>query len=175
MKRQHEVFALAYAKNPDPAQAYKEAYPKTTSDDGARVSGLRLLKRAEIQELIATNKKEIATIANTLVAQELKKERKRQFLTMADRREILYNIAHGKKFKTFDKNGKAIFRYPDDADRIKAIEVDMEITGEGFRPPEPQPGNTFNGPVYNTVVRKTVFKTRETTAKKQTFEIKSDE
>lgn len=170
MKKQWEVFINLMVEDGDEIKAYRTAYPRTTSDAGARVSAARLLKNATIKNEIATRKRAIVAKADDLAAHDLKEERKRLYLTISDKREILYHIAKGKKMKVTDKDGNTVYRYPDDRDRIRAIELDNEISGDGFRPPEPQPGGTtINGPVYNTVVRKTVFRTRTTTSQPQTF------
>lgn len=174
MKRQWEVFIDYMARENDEVKAYRQAYPKTTSDEAARVSAARLLKNATIKNEIATRRSGIVAIADHAAAEEIKTERKRAALSLADKREILFHIAKGKKMKFTEKDGTTSWRYPEDRDRIRAIELDNEITGEGYRPPEPG-STTINGPVYNTVVRKTVFKTRVTSAAAQTFQNPSNE
>jgi hypothetical protein len=169
MKAQWTIFALEVARGTSALQAYKKAYPKIKDDNGAGAAATRLMKRPEIKNEIVRVKNEIVKAAEQSAIEEIKTEKKNQFLTMAKRRDILYQIATGKKVPAFEK-GKKVWRTPSDADKLKAIEIDMEITGEGWRPPEQPNSTTINGPVYNTVIRKTVFKVRNTTGKPQTFQ-----
>lgn len=171
MKRQHETFALQIATHGDRLKAHREAYPNEMTDEVRSSAASRLMTRKDIQEAIVNLKKRLVEKAETEAVEEIKAEKKYYFLTMSHRRHILAQIAAGRKFPVYDKNGKKTWRTPTDADRIKAIELDMEITGEGWRPPQPEtPGEGKAAPVYNTVIRKTVFKTNVTTSKPQTFQ-----
>lgn len=172
MKLQWQQFAEAYARKPDKIKAYREAYPSVKTDESARVNATKLLKEPTIQAVIATKRSELTTIADAIVVNELKEDRKRVFLSVADKREILYNIAQGKeKIPVLDKNGNRIgWKRPDFTERVKAIELDNEMTGD-FVPRAPLiqnnvQNNTNSG--NTTISRTVVFKTRKTTTN-QTF------
>lgn len=179
-KKQHQAFAEEIAKGTKTADAYLIAYPNCKNRDSAGSAGRRLLKQEEIKNEIVRLRSEIVQAREQAIKDEVQKAARGRFLTYDLKRQILHDIAQGKKTKVGTKNGKPVYKIPTPQDQIKAIELDNEMTGDGFRPPEPptpegQGGNTFNGPVYNTVIRKTVFKTRETTARGQTFQIQPNE
>lgn len=176
MKEQWTKFIAEYVRTSDDIHAYRTAYPRTQSNEAARVSASRLLKNPTIKNEIATLRTALVAKADEQALNEIAAERKFIFLSIAEKRELLCKIARG-RVKVFyqDRDGNKRWKTPDPAERIKAIELDNEITGEGWRPPEPGGGTTINGPVFNTVVRKTIFKTRETTGKGQTFQIQGNE
>lgn len=179
LKAQYKIFAAEIAKGLKTSDAYKIAYPKCKSNDGAGSAGRRLLKMPEIKLEIERQKTELVALHEQTVREQVQKAGGRA-LTWAMKRAILHDIANGKKIKIGTKAGKPIYKVPTATDQIKAIELDNEMTGEGFRPPEPQPSEgkggdvNFNGPVYNQIVRKTVFKTRVTTARAQNFQTVQD-
>lgn len=175
LKTQHLVFAKEVAKGSATPDAYLAAYPNCKSRDAAGAAGRRLKKLPEIVEAIQEAKTELVTLHEQSVRDAVQKAGGTA-LTWAMKRRILHDIANGKKTKIGTKGGKPVYKVPTAQDQIRAIELDNEMTGEGFRPPEPPPGSgtTINGPVYNTVIRKTVFKTRETTARGQTFQTIQD-
>jgi hypothetical protein len=168
MKQQYLIFAIEKAKGANNTEAYLKAFPKATVDS-AGAAGSRLAKRDDI-------KNEIVRLNQTLVSAEQQavneviEEKKLMFLSFADKRNILSAIANGKRRrKTWDaKTEKYIYTYPSDDDIIKAIKLDAELTGEGFRPPEDQNPGNGGGNTYNTYIRKTVFKTNVTTNKQET-------
>jgi hypothetical protein len=178
LKKEWRIFADEVAKGAKTAAAYKVAYPNVKSSDAAGSSGRRLLKMPEVKNEIERVRADLATQQEQLTKEAIQ-QAAGKILTWAMKRQILHDIANGKKTKIGIKSGKPVYKVPTAQDQIKAIELDNAMTGEGWRPPEPPPpepgGPTFNGPVYNTVIRKTVFKTRETTARGQTFQIESNE
>lgn len=180
MKAQHKIFAAEIAKGLKTSDAYKIAYPNAKSNDGAGSAGRRLLKQDDVKNEIARVKSELVTLHEQSVKEQIQKAGGRA-LTWAMKRALLHDIANGKKIKIGTKAGKPVYKVPTATEQIRAIELDNEMTGEGWRPPEPpakdegSSGNTFNGPVYNQIIRKTVFKTRETTARGQTFQITANE
>lgn len=171
MKAQHSAVAGRIAAGIDPIQAYKEFYPKVVTDEAARVAVSRLMSRDDFKTELVTRQKEIVTAANTLAANDLKNDgRQFSILHMALKRDILHKIATGKmKTKTWDsKNKEYYFSYPSDDDKIKAMKLDAELTGEAWRPPEPE--NPGGAPINQTntyIKRVTVFNTRITTSKAQ--------
>jgi hypothetical protein len=175
-KKQYQVFAEEKAKGATTAEAYKIAYPKVNSNDAAGSGGRRLLRLPEVRNEIERVKTELATLREQSIKEDIQKTAGR-FLSYNMKRQILHDIATGKKTKIGTKSKKPVYTVPTAQDQIRAIELDNEMTGDSFRPPVPEPGNstTINGPVYNTVIRKTVFKTRETTARGQTFQIPANE
>jgi hypothetical protein len=176
MKAQWTVFAIEIAKGLSNRQAYKIAYPSIKDDKTADAAAARLVKRPEIQNEIVRVKNDIVKAAEQSAIEDIKEQTKFKVLSFNKKREILYNIATGKKTPAIERDGSKSWRYPTDQDKIRAIELDMEMTGEGWRPPEPpQGGTTVNGPVFNTVVRKTVFKTRVTVAQPQNFQNPANE
>lgn len=178
LKKEWLIFAEERGKGTSTAEAYRIAYPKVKSNDAAGSGGRRLQNHPEVKKEIERVKNELVTAREQSVKEDLQKSAGR-FLSWNMKRQILHDIANGKKTKIGIKSGKPVYKVPTAQDQIKAIELDNAMTGEGWRPPEPPPpepgGPTFNGPVYNTVIRKTVFKTRETTARGQVYQIESNE
>lgn len=173
LKSQYQIFAKEVAQGAKTPDAYLVAYPKCKNRETAGSAGRRLLRLPEIQQAIETAKNELVALHEQTVREAVQKAGGRA-LTYTTKRAILYDIANGKKIKIGTKSGKPVYKIPTAQDQIKAIELDNAMTGEGWRPPVPDPapgGTTINGPVYNTVIRKTIFKTRETTGRGQTFQL----
>jgi hypothetical protein len=121
---------------------------------------------SEAKKLIKADAGEISKKESEHVTQQILKNGYRK-LSIAKKLDILYQIATGKaKVPIMDK-GKKVWKWPTMEDRIKAIQLENEMTGEGYNPP---PVGNQPQHVSNQLQRVIVFKTNRTTAAPQTFE-----
>ena len=164
MKLTHHKFALGIASGMSQNDAYQAAYP---NGDKSGAAASRLMKHPAVQQEIAKLRQDVVKRASDEAFAEHKAEIKLQLLTVDLKRNLLYKMAMGEtEIVEIDAKGNKRVRYPDETARLNAVKLDNEMTGEGWRPPEPDGGgNTF---VQNNVTRVTVFKTHKTTVK-QTF------
>lgn len=127
---------------------------------------------SEAKKLIKADAAEISKHQSQHVTEAIQKNGYRK-LSIAQKLDILYQIATGKAKVPVMEKGKKTWKWPTMEDRIKAIQLENEMTGEGYNPPPLVQINQQNNQpahVSNSVQRVIVFKTNRTTAAPQTFE-----
>lgn len=133
LKPEWKKFIREMNKTGDKIEAYLKAFPKVTSRKSAATSAERLLKKAEIQQLLKINP-DIQQKAQQKVVDELAEEIKVEVLTAVEKRAILRKIANGdldipEYFVKRDGTVGNYKRKPDAIEIIKAIETDNRMAG----------------------------------------------
>lgn len=134
IKKEWQVFVRHMNKTGDKIEAYLKAFPKVTSRKSAATSAERLLKKAEIQQLLKINP-DIQQKAQQQVVDELAEEIKVEVLSAIEKRAILRKIASGEYdipefFVKRDGTVGSYKRKPDAIEIIKAIETDNRMAGD---------------------------------------------
>ncbi len=154
MKIEHRRFIDAMVKNGgDHVSAYMEVYNTTTRKDAA-TRGLKLAKKSDIAALIKDQTQKITDAAMSGATQELQKEISSRFLSLADKRRILAEIAKAEvwiEVPYIKKNGRqgVMKRRPTPKERSECLRLDAQLMGEmasDKREPPPPPPNP-NEPV----------------------------
>ncbi len=154
MKIEHKRFIDAVVKSGgDHIGAYMEVF-NITNRRSAGASSNRLLKNAAIAAAIKDQLQKITDAATKEVTQELQKEISSRFLSLADKRRILAEIAKAEvwvEVPYIKKNGKQgmMKRRPTPKERSECLRLDAQLMGEmasDKREPPPPPPNP-NEPV----------------------------